>query len=67
MQSITVRKQPGTNYRRPIKAYDLERDGELVGTLQTWGKTWQVFDAVLNEVARHTTIKAAVRVAGRVL
>lgn len=67
MQNITVRKQPGTNYRRPIKVYNVTRDGEVVGTLQTWGKTWQVFDAYLNEVASHTTIKAAVRVAGKVL
>ena len=67
MQFITVRKQPGANYRRPVKAYDVTRNGEVVGTLQTWGKTWQVLDAYLNEVANHTTIKAAVRVAGRVL
>lgn len=67
MQSITVRKQPGADYRRPIKVYDLDRDGVSVGTLQTWGKTWQVLDAYLNEVASHTTIKAAVRVAGKVL
>lgn len=67
MQHITVRKQAGANYRRPIKAYDVTRDGKVIGTLQTWGRTWQVFDAYLNEVASHTTIKAAVRVAGRVL
>ena len=67
MQHIIVRKQAGVNYRRPIKCYDVTRDGEVVGTLQTWGKTWQVLDARLNEVASHTTIKAAVRVAGRVL
>lgn len=67
MHNITVRKQEGINYRRPIKVYDLERNGEVVGTLQTWGRTWDVLDAVLNKVASHTTIKAAVRVAGKVL
>lgn len=67
MQSITVRKQSGTNYRRPIKAYDIVRGAEVVGTLQTWGVTWEVFDRYLNRVAKHTTIKAAVRVAGKVL
>ena len=67
MQNITVRKTEGFNAKSPIKRYDLERNGELVGTLQTWGKDWDVLDAVLNKVATHTTIKAAVRVAGRVL
>lgn len=67
MQNITVRKQQGVNYRRPIKVYDVTRNGEVVGTLQTWGVTWQVFDAGFKQVASHTTIKAAVRVAGRVL
>ncbi len=67
MQNITVRKQEGSNYRRPIKVYDVTRNGEVVGTLQTWGRTWQVLDPYLNQVASHTTIKAAVRVAGRVL
>lgn len=67
MQNITVRKQEGANYRRPIKAYDVTRNGEVVGTLQTWGVSWEVFDAALVRVAKHTTIKAAVRVAGKVL
>ena len=65
--TIQIRKQEGTNYRRPIKVYDVTRDGQVVGTVQTWGATWQVFDAVLNQVASHTTIKAAVRVARKVL
>ncbi len=65
--TITVCKQENADYRRPIKAYDIVRGAEIVGTLQTWGKTWQVFDAYLNQVASHTTIRAAVRVAGRVL
>ena len=65
--TITLHKQPGANYRRPLKAYDVTRHGEVVGTLQTWGETWDVLDADLNQVASHTTIKAAVRVASRVL
>ena len=64
---LTIRKTEGFSSRNPIKVYDLERDGVSVGTLQTWGREWDVFDAVLNKVASHTTIKAAVRVAGRVL
>lgn len=64
---ITIRKQAGADYRRPLKCYDVTRDGQVVGTLQTWGVTWEVFDARLNRVASHTTIRAAARVAGRVL
>ena len=67
MQNITVRKQEGANYRRPIKAYNVTRNGEVIGTVQTWGVSWEVFDRYLNRVANHTTIKAAVRVAGKVL
>ncbi len=67
MHNITVRKQPGTSYTRPVKAYDLERSGVTVGTLQTWGTTWDVLDDAMNQVSRHTTIKAAVRVASRAL
>lgn len=65
--SLTVRKQPGADYRRPIKVYDVTRDGEVVGTLQTWGVTWEVLDSQMCRVASHTTIRAAVRVASRVL
>ena len=67
MQFITVRKSESFNVKSPIKVYDLERNGVAVGTLQTWGRTWQVLDAYLNEVASHTTIKAAVRSAGKIL
>ena len=67
MQNITIRKQPGASYTRPVKAYDLERNGVTVGTLQTWGTTWDVLDDAMNQVSSHTTVKAAVRVAGRVL
>ena len=65
--TITLHKQPGTSYRSPIKAYDLERNGVTIGTLQTWGTVWEVLDATFNLVSKHTTIKAAVRVAGRAL
>ena len=65
--TITLHKQDGANYHRPIKAYDLMRGAEVVGTLQTWGTVWEVLDAALNCVSKHTTIKAAVRVAGRAL
>ena len=67
MHSIILRKQDGASYRSPLKVYDVTRNGEVVGTVQTWGVTWEVFDAAFNRVAKHTTIKAAVRVAGRVL
>ena len=64
---LTIRKTEGFNTRNPIKAYDLERNGVIVGTLQTWGTVWEVLDATFNLVSKHTTIKAAVRVAGRAL
>lgn len=65
--TITLHKQDGATYRGPLKAYDVRRGGEFVGTLQTWGRTWEVYDAGYNQVASHTTIKAATRVAGRLL
>ena len=67
MQNITIRKQPGANYHRPMKSYDVERGGVTVGTLQTWGTSWDVLDDAMNQVSRHTAIKAAVRVASRAL
>ena len=65
--TITLNKQDGANYRNPVKAYDLMRGAEVVGTLQTWGTVWEVLDATFNLISKHTTIKAAVRVAGRAL
>lgn len=67
MQNITIRKQSGARYNRTVKAYDLERGGVTVGTLQTWGTSWDVLDAAMNQVSSHTTIKAAARVASRAL
>ena len=65
--TITLHKQDGASYRSPIKAYDLVRGSEVVGSLQTWGTVWEVLDAGFNCVSKHSTIKAAVRVAGRAL
>ena len=67
MNHITIRKTEGFSSKSPVKAYDLERNGVTVGTLQTWGTVWEVLDAALNCVSKHTTIKAAVRVASRAL
>ena len=67
MHNITLRKQDGFSPRNPLKGYDVLRNGEVVGALTTWGGAWEVFDAALVRVAKHTTIKAAVRVAGKVL
>ena len=67
MQSISLVKQPGHKSSNPIKVYDIARNGEVVGTLQTWGTVWEVLDVDLSCVAKHTTIKAAVRVASKVL
>ena len=64
---LTIRKTEGFTTRNPLKVYDLERNGVSVGTLQTWGTVWEVLDAGLNLVSKHTTIKAAVRVASRAL
>ncbi len=65
--TITLHKQDGASYRTPVKAYDLMRGAEVVGCLQTWGTVWEVFDSAFNLVSKHSTIKAAVRVAGRAL
>ena len=67
MQNITLNKIAGASYKTPVKAYDLVRGSEIVGTLQTWGTVWEIFDSTFNLVPKHTTIKAAVRVATRVL
>lgn len=64
---LTIRKTEGFSSRNPIKVYDLEWGGVSVGTLQTWGREWDVFDASFTKRSSHTTIKAAVRVAGKVL
>lgn len=69
MQFITLRKQADGKYRRfDFKVYDVVKGGEVVGTIESdWGKGWNVKDAFLNKLSYHTTIKAAVRVAGKVM
>ena len=69
MQNITLNKIAGASYRtHAFKVYEARRNGELVGTVESdFGLGWNVKDAELNQVSRHSTIKAAVRVAGRAL
>lgn len=69
MQSIKLRKVAGHRYdAHSFKTYEAYRDGEYVGYLaQDLGQRWEVVDAGFNLVSRHTTIKAAVRVAGKAL
>jgi ABC-type tungstate transport system permease subunit len=69
MQNITLSKIAGERYdAHSFKAYEARRNGEIVGTIaqDLWNK-WEVVDTNFNRVSQHTTIKAAVRVAGRVL
>ena len=69
MNNITLNKIAGASYRiHAFKVYEARRNGELVGTVESdFGLGWNVKDAALNQVSRHSTIKAAVRVAGRAL
>jgi hypothetical protein len=69
MHRITLSKIAGEIYKPgSFKVYEARRNGEVVGTIaqDLWNK-WEVVDANFNRVSHHTTIKAAVRVAGRVL
>ncbi len=69
MQNITLQKIAGERYDRlNFKSYEARRGDEVVGTVaqDLWNK-WEVVDVNFNRVSHHTTIKAAVRVAGRVL
>ncbi len=69
MQNITLSKIAGESYKpHSFKMYEARRNGEVVGTIaqDLWNK-WEVVDTNFNRVSHHTTIKAAVRVAGRVL
>ena len=69
MKHITLSKIPGESYKASsFKVYGISRNGQSVGTLeQDFGGRWEVLNAHLERVSVHTTIKAAVRVAGRVL
>lgn len=69
MQHITLHRQPSESYGKGrFKVYDAKRNGKIVGTVEQdlYGK-WAVVDTNFNRYSHHTTIKAAVRVAGRVL
>ena len=69
MQNITLSKIVGERYdSRSFKMYEAKRGGKVVGTIaqNLWNK-WEVVDADFNRISHHTTIKAAVRVAGRAL
>ncbi len=50
--TITLHKQDGASYRTPIKAYDLVRGSDIVGSLQTWGTVWEVLDTAFNLVSK---------------
>lgn len=69
MQSIKLQKVPGERYdARSFKRYDAYRDGRQVGYIaQDLYNKWEVVDDNFNRVSQHTTIKAAARVAGKVL
>ena len=69
MHFITISKQPGERYSpQAFKTYNVLRDGVLIGTItQDFGHKWEVVDQDFNCVSRHSTIKAAVRVADKVL
>ena len=69
MQNITLSKIAGESYKpHSFKAYEARRNGEVVGTVaqNLWNK-WEVVDLNFNRISHHSTIKAAARVAGRVL
>lgn len=69
MHSITLHKIAGERYDRlSFKRYEARRDGQPVGTvaLNLWNK-WEVVTADFRTVSQHSTIKAAVRVAGGAL
>jgi hypothetical protein len=69
MQHITLSKIAGESYKaHSFKMYEARRNGEVVGTVaQDLGGKWEVVTPDFHLVSKHTTIKAAVRVAGRVL
>jgi hypothetical protein len=69
MQTITLSKIAGESYGKGrFKMYEARRNGEVVGTVaQDLGGKWEVVTADFTLVSVHATIKAAARVAGRVL
>ena len=65
---IVFSKIPGERYdAKSFKTYTVTRAGQNIGTLEQAYKGWEVLNANLERVAKHTTIKAAVRVARKVL
>ncbi len=69
MQNITLSKITGETYKpHSFKMYKACRNGEVVGTVaQDLACNWEVVTADFKLVSTHTTIKAAARVAARVL
>lgn len=69
MNLITLSKIPGEIYKtQSFKTYEARRNGEVVGTVaQDLGGRWEVVSVDYKLVSVHTTIKAAARVAKRVL
>jgi hypothetical protein len=69
MQNITLSKITGESYKtHAFKTYEARRHGAVVGTVaQDLGGKWEVVTPDFTLLSKHTTIKAAVRVAGRVL
>jgi hypothetical protein len=69
MQNITLSKIAGESYKpHSFKCYKARRNGEVVGTVaQDLGGKWEVVTLDFQLASVHTTIKAAVRVAGQVL
>lgn len=69
MHSIKLRKVEGGHYTpKGYKTYEAYKGGQHVGYVtQDFRYRWEVTDPYMVPVSRHTTIKAAARVAGRVL
>ena len=69
MQNITLSKIAGESYKpHSFKMYEARRNGEVVGMVaQDLGYKWEVVTADFRLVSRHSTIKAAARVAARAL
>ncbi len=69
MQNITLTKIQDESYRpNALKAYKIIRDGTVVGSIgQNFGQRWEIVNPEFERVSVHPTIKAAVRVDGRVV
>jgi len=69
MNGITLSKIAGERYdSHSFKMYEARRNGEVVGIVaQDLSGKWEVVTPDFQLLSRHITIRAAVRVAGRVL